>query len=780
MSRSGLMAVMAALFLLAAADLRAVTLSQGAATGFTGPEFDWLLNKDLLGEPQSGEPDALALVGRLMRENDPRAGRALQNYLKRFPRDPAAFDLAGTQMLRESKWNEAALALNQSLLLHPDAPWTRAKLGAALAMRGEREAARAQLERALGQDASNPLALRWLQRLAADEGDIAGAIRFAERSLAAFGLPETRINRAHLDLADLYIAAGRWKDVLTLLSPTLRVARIDAPDPLAAAVLGRTAQAATELGDAGTARAALARAAARLPAGAMDNPPWAVIEARTLRLEGKPSQAVAALDRLAATAPNGARALVIERARALSEAGRAAEALRALLSALSDTAPGDDLRLTEEFAAIATQARWPEGAIDALVAATQKLPGRAALDIAVASAESAAGRADAAARRAARALAAPDAAAADRVAALRLLGAISYARGERDAATRRLRDALEIAPDDEMLWLTLAAYTHDQGGHSHAGTGMADGHDALRAILVEATQHIPDSATLWGELGIVDFTAGDAASAADMFGRALALSPARPEINILAALAIVDSGGDVARARALAGFAVKVSPDNPAALDALGWAMAAAGETEAALGKFDAALKAEPGDGTTLRHRAAALHALGRDADAADAALAALAGEIAAHDRAAARRILVMARPAQKLSVDLRALSPQGAGAVLGAATFEQTGEGLRVTVRAEGLPPGMNAAHIHLIPTCAPGSDGAPGAAAGGHYDNDAHGHDAPAGDLPPLGADAAGRMDATVLAPRLALDDIRGRALMIHHGAGGGGLKIACAVIG
>jgi Cu-Zn family superoxide dismutase len=56
------------------------------------------------------------------------------------------------------------------------------------------------------------------------------------------------------------------------------------------------------------------------------------------------------------------------------------------------------------------------------------------------------------------------------------------------------------------------------------------------------------------------------------------------------------------------------------------------------------------------------------------------------------------------------------------------------------------------------------------------------PRGDLPPLEFDAEGRSQSTVLAPQLALDEIRGRSLMIHLGPdeeGRSGPKIACAVL-
>lgn len=84
----------------------------------------------------------------------------------------------------------------------------------------------------------------------------------------------------------------------------------------------------------------------------------------------------------------------------------------------------------------------------------------------------------------------------------------------------------------------------------------------------------------------------------------------------------------------------------------------------------------------------------------------------------------------------------------------------------------------------------------AGGHYDPDkSDRHDAPwgtghRGDLPPLFVDASGKASQPVLAPRLKMAELRGRALIVHAGGdnhadhpaplGGGGARMACGVIG
>lgn len=156
---------------------------------------------------------------------------------------------------------------------------------------------------------------------------------------------------------------------------------------------------------------------------------------------------------------------------------------------------------------------------------------------------------------------------------------------------------------------------------------------------------------------------------------------------------------------------------------------------------------------------------------------------------------LAIAAPAP---VVMNLVTATGIGASLGSVTIEETPYGLVFTPSLSGLEPGVHGFHVHEKGSCAPDmKDGKPGAAlaAGGHYDPDnSKVHGLPwgtghKGDLPALIVDAKGKATVPVLAPRLKLADIKGRALMIHVGGdnhsdhpmplGGGGARMACAVI-
>lgn len=151
------------------------------------------------------------------------------------------------------------------------------------------------------------------------------------------------------------------------------------------------------------------------------------------------------------------------------------------------------------------------------------------------------------------------------------------------------------------------------------------------------------------------------------------------------------------------------------------------------------------------------------------------------------------------LTVKINLVDDKGAGKPVGEVVAAQTAHGVVLTPALSGLAPGLHGFHLHENPSCAPKEkDGkmVPALAAGGHYDPAKTGrHGAPwgdghLGDLPALFVDADGNAAQPVLAPRLKLDDLKGRSLMIHVGGdnhadhpaplGGGGARVACGVTG
>lgn len=153
---------------------------------------------------------------------------------------------------------------------------------------------------------------------------------------------------------------------------------------------------------------------------------------------------------------------------------------------------------------------------------------------------------------------------------------------------------------------------------------------------------------------------------------------------------------------------------------------------------------------------------------------------------------------AAEIRVPMKMLTDSGEGAAAGTVLISESRYGLVFTPSLNGLPPGLHGFHVHENGSCAAGvKDGKPvaGLAAGGHYDpagSKQHGlpwGDGHLGDLPALAVDAAGNASNPVLAPRLKLADLKGRALMVHVGGdnhadhpamlGGGGARLVCGPI-
>ncbi|MBB88268.1 MAG: superoxide dismutase [Cu-Zn] SodC2 [Xanthomonadales bacterium] len=150
-------------------------------------------------------------------------------------------------------------------------------------------------------------------------------------------------------------------------------------------------------------------------------------------------------------------------------------------------------------------------------------------------------------------------------------------------------------------------------------------------------------------------------------------------------------------------------------------------------------------------------------------------------------------------SVTLNAVSSDGVGEAVGTVSFKNTEHGLVFSPDLSGLEPGLHGFHVHENASCSPAEKNGEmtaAASAGSHYDPENSGaHDTPwgdghMGDLPGLYVAADGTATHPVLAPRLQMEDIQNRALMIHTGGdnfsdtpkklGGGGARVACGVIG
>ncbi|MGQ4878243.1 superoxide dismutase [Cu-Zn] SodC [Billgrantia sp. LNSP4103-1] len=157
-----------------------------------------------------------------------------------------------------------------------------------------------------------------------------------------------------------------------------------------------------------------------------------------------------------------------------------------------------------------------------------------------------------------------------------------------------------------------------------------------------------------------------------------------------------------------------------------------------------------------------------------------------------------MAQAQESHEVEMSWVSSDGVEDSIGTISLEDTDHGLLLTPDLREMPPGVYGFHVHENASCEPGENdegemiGA--GEAGSHYDpEDTGSHEGPygdghLGDLPVLVVNEDGEASLPVLAPRLSLEDVQDRSLMIHEGGdtysdepelGGGGNRMACGVV-
>ncbi|MEU6584504.1 superoxide dismutase family protein [Nocardia sp. NPDC046763] len=127
------------------------------------------------------------------------------------------------------------------------------------------------------------------------------------------------------------------------------------------------------------------------------------------------------------------------------------------------------------------------------------------------------------------------------------------------------------------------------------------------------------------------------------------------------------------------------------------------------------------------------------------------------------------AEPRDSVSATLKDSNGQS----IGTATFTNKGGHLELVVEAHGLKPGFHGLHVHQVGKCEPNSTapagGAPGdfLSAGGHLQvGDQNTHPA-SGDLTSLEVLKDGTAKLTTTTDAFTLDEVKGKALIIHAGA-------------
>ncbi|AUH67830.1 MULTISPECIES: superoxide dismutase family protein [Gordonia] len=114
----------------------------------------------------------------------------------------------------------------------------------------------------------------------------------------------------------------------------------------------------------------------------------------------------------------------------------------------------------------------------------------------------------------------------------------------------------------------------------------------------------------------------------------------------------------------------------------------------------------------------------------------------------------------------------------VGFVSFSQEGEAVKVSMRVAGVKPGEHGIHIHTVGKCEPATGFS---TAGGHFQADGHTGKPESGDLATLNVLKDGTASASTTTDAFTVQDIRGKAVILHDLADGGSEapRLACGVI-
>ena len=155
------------------------------------------------------------------------------------------------------------------------------------------------------------------------------------------------------------------------------------------------------------------------------------------------------------------------------------------------------------------------------------------------------------------------------------------------------------------------------------------------------------------------------------------------------------------------------------------------------------------------------------------------------------------APPAVEADSSAAELAALGESGVTGRVAFRRLGEATEIRYTVDGLTPGDHGFHLHQNADCGADSTGAPGTAAGGHFNPLASPHGAPAaaltgrhaGDFGNITANADGRAEGILIDSVLTFSGptaLAGHAVIVHakpddletQPTGDAGDRVACGV--
>ncbi|MDM7862274.1 superoxide dismutase family protein [Alteromonas sp. ASW11-36] len=743
-----------------------------------------------------GDERALALVGQLLAQNDARGPSALANYLTRYPDDLLALHLAASELIEQGKYPEAELTLSKVLQAQPNFHAATNLLGIIRIEQQQYDVAAQIFARVLLQDPEpNEMAGRYMTWLSLRKGNIEQAEIAMRLTMAKMPVNDQVVAPIHLEYAELLRRQNKHELIVELFSD---LDPSDMSSPLMVEALARRLEAATQAGMLDESLRYLEQLQNHPSLSLM---PGLMSQARIKAQQGDYQQALELIDQAENMVPVLEPTRLVEKAKILAVAGQASAAAENLNLALGDPKTAT-LSEWQRYMELMIAIGQGNQGLQTLRQNLSDTNDKDQLRLVLVDALISAGDLGAANRELVSLLnQSPNLSGAHY-----RRGILLFEQNDNQAAVDAFQAAVDNDRQNIPAWLALLGAKHDHRVHDHASGMAAASHADLMPLFAQAIEANPDSIVLLYEWGLTAYSGGQLDLAKRAFDLAVAKAPFDVKSLAMASIVRSDENQRLNEAQALAQRAKQLAPNNPAVIDALGWALVRMKQVDQGIQYLQQALRAMPGDEAVLAHLAEA-YVMKEDSNQAIAYIYdALKGTLPDHTSAALRAHLIALRPMQSLTLDVNYINGLGVGDAIGTISITARDSGVVVEADVSGLPAGLNGMHFHEKPSCEAGvlnGERIAGMGAGGHYGHDQMMMDMesmdmgnmsheehmmhmqmmkPKGDLPPLPVDESGSATDVVIGPNLTIDELRGRSLIIHQGPdvdGQSGPKVACAVI-
>lgn len=513
----------------------------------------------------------------------------IARILARRPKDKDALELAGISLMMMKNFKAAEEAFQRLVALPPVKAEVITKYGVTKILNGDLKMGEKLLRQVVQVTPEDHLANRYLGWLAERAGDTRQAIYYLEKlpSARAAGLRDF-----HLALARNYKQVQSYQSIIDLLSPVLAENKLENRALTTQAALYLTLSYAAT-GDAKKSR----QWANSLEPLIADNPlNLFQLQMGLAEVNRDTQSAQKAVQRLLEKVPGAEAYARFALARVYLLTGEVIKAVDEYETALKSVDEADTANILKVMIPVLLGESMNEYAIGVLERATRKYPNNDDFLYGLADLQLTSGRVQASQATLAALTERPQ----PYPPALLLGGKVARAEKDYAAASRYLRQYIELDPADESAWIALAGIHFDQN-------------DIPQAIetLKQAVEVNPSKAILEYELGTLYQAAGKLDMANKRYEAALALNGDYLAAMDNLASNLLDLNQDIKRARDLAGKVYAELPDTPYIQDLWGWALYRSGDLKNAKVTLQKAARGITDSGRADYHLALALRDLG-------------------------------------------------------------------------------------------------------------------------------------------------------------------------